>query len=699
MIFLDLETRSRVDIKQVGGHRYVRDEGTELLCGVAVHVVGDELVVVPWSPNPAILNIGGWECQPETLAKLGIDPRTVQWSLGRLTEGWIPSWPEWGDGILVAHNAEGFDRPALEHHGLDPSRTWVDTAHRARQSGLPAGLDRIGEALFDMGKDKAGAAVLKRYYKPIERGRRAGEFQEPNAGQLAAIVRYCARDVLLMVAAWRREGWGQRHPDDRVREVHCAMDRRGLPVDLKLAQMLYDESERLKDEALARAAAVGATADVIASPVKLKAWLSDGYGYTVEDIRKATMRRALSDEGLPEDAKIAIEARLACTRVTQGKAARALYAACPDGRLRGTTAYWGAHTGRWAGRLYQVQNLPSPVKGFTEEVYAEVKVEAYDPGIPAVAASLGASQEDVLSSMLRGVLVAEPGRLLCMMDYSQIEARVLLWLAEDEEGLDVFRQGRDIYRQAAAGIYRMRYEDVEKKSLERTVGKVATLALGYQGGPAALQTFATNMGVDLAGAGIDAREVVEAWRDANAAIAGETDGVWTTPDGDDVNLRKGGLWKEVKQAAWSAMLAGSDAKAGRCLFRREGQHLAIELPSGRPLIYRNAMVESVKTSYGVGMALAYDSVRHGKVCREGTYGGRLVENITQAVARDVMAEAMVKLEDAGLRPMFTVHDEVICSIGDRAEAEQVRALMEEVPSWATGLPLKAEGDVGERYGK
>lgn len=700
-IFLDLETRSRCDLKQGGGHVYVRDDSTELLCGVAMIVEGTHGAIHLWSPHAVNLRPRTWAVASGHVAKLGFHAEDLSYHY-HYTHDVVPDFlaHEVSKGAtLVAHNGEGFDRPFLERFGLDPEATWLDTMHRARQYGLPPSLDAIGTLLFELGKDSKGSKVLHLHCQPHKK---TGEFIEPSAGVLAVIARYCVRDVLLMAAAYYDEGWDLPHPDDKVRELHCRIDRRGVPIDLVLAKRIYEECQIQKQEWLLKAQEYGLDETTLRSSSALPKWLA-ARGCHVEDVQKATLERVLvdldaSDVDDKDAIRTAIEARLAFNRVTEGKALAALRKTCPDRRMRGTLVYHGAHTGRFAGRGLQLQNLPAPVAGFTQD--------AYDRDTPTAAREIAraigreVAEEDVLASMLRGLVTSEPGRVLCMVDYSQIEARVLLWLAVDEGGLEVFRQGRDIYRATAAGMFGIPYESIDKKSLERTVGKIATLALGYQGGPAALQAFGAAYGFDFAAAELDEAEVTNKWRDANTLIAGTRKGIWRTPQGVSVVTRQGGLWKGVQRAAIRAVTHGETVEAGRCVFEMHGDHLFITLPSGRPLVYRNMTYELHENQFGEARkALVFDSVRFGKVVREATYGGRLTENLTQAVSRDLMTDAMLELEAEGLHTLFSVHDELIVSAPDEGHLALVEEIMTRVPSWAFGLPLAAEGEVGTRYRK
>jgi len=410
-------------------------------------------------------------------------------------------------------------------------------------------------------------------------------------------------------------------------------------------------------------------------------------------------------EPLPDDVRQVLVARLAVARVTGGKAAALMRRVCADSRLRGWGVYHGAHTGRFSARGFQPHNLPRPVEN--------IPADAWAPDAPALARKLDVPLAEVLGSMLRGLLVAPDGMQFAIVDYASIEARGLLWLAGDEHGLEVYRRfdagdGADPYRVAAAGIYGVTVANVTKS--DRLVGKIATLALGYQGGPGAFERMATAFGVDLSD--LDVPGIVDAWRDAHPLVAGTRKGKWQTPDKRWVITRKGGLWRNLKAAAWATVerepgTAGHVFGAGRCVFGMEGPHLIITLPSGRPLVYRRARIEEVDSRWGTRVeALTYASAR-GRV---STYGGKLCENITQAVCRDLLASALVELE-AGRRsdvalgyiPRATtvlhIHDEIISEVRGAAGLAVVEAAMLNVPAWAAGLPVAVDGKLARRYTK
>jgi len=392
---------------------------------------------------------------------------------------------------------------------------------------------------------------------------------------------------------------------------------------------------------------------------------------------------------LPDDVRRALEARLAVCRVTSGKVQAVLDRVTSDSRLHGTLIYWGAGaTGRWAGRGFQPQNLPRPTRGLPADVW--------DREAPKVARDIGASLADVLGSMLRGVLVAP--RLLAMCDYSAVEARVILWLAGDEEHLDVYRRGDDPYMRMAKLL-----------GVNRQTAKVTCLASQYQGGPGAFDVWAKTYAIDTAN--LDVAGIVNGWRDDHPLIAGTRrrdkrgrDILWTTPDGRVVVTRKGGLWKACKAAAYEAIRGdgarynGALCANGRISYLMADGHLICRLPSGRDLVYREADIRTWPNRWGEETpALTYLSSQRGQ--RVATYGGELAAHCTQAVARDLMADALVKCEAEGIRVVLTVHDEIIAEVVTESDLAKLEAIMLDTPEWAAGLPVAVEGRTDTRYGK
>lgn len=325
-----------------------------------------------------------------------------------------------------------------------------------------------------------------------------------------------------------------------------------------------------------------------------------------------------------------------------------------------------------SGRGPQVQNYPrSAVKD--QDALVSYILGGGDAG--GFKVFFGVDPLTALASALRGCLTVPKGKVFGALDFSQIEARVLPWLAYDDVLLDVFRSGKDIYVVAASDIYLIREEDVDGD--KRQVGKVSVLALGFGGGVGAFQTMAKNYGLVIPDE--QAEEIKVAWRLANKKIVA--------------------FWYDLERAAIAAINSpGAFRMAGRCSFRMERNDLLMGLPSRRDIVYRDAEL-------GVGTfgneCVTYMGVDQytNQWKRLDTYGGKLAENATQACARDVMASAMLRLHRAGVPLIGSVHDEVLMELDDVGDFARAKAIFETVPAWAAGLPIAADGYVGQRFRK
>ena len=338
-----------------------------------------------------------------------------------------------------------------------------------------------------------------------------------------------------------------------------------------------------------------------------------------------------------------------------------------DGRAHGILLYHGAATGRWAGRHFQPQNLPRPTIDDVDAVIHQMKER--DP------AQIEGEPMESMSSCLRGMLVASQNHRLICADYSSIEARALAWLADHSDVLDVFKDGKDIYKFTASEMYGIPYSEVDKD--QRFVGKVATLALGYQGGVRAFQKMA-----EVYGADVDERQALKIrndWREANAPIVR--------------------LWVETERAAKNAVsYKGQTYQAAKGEFKWVKGDLLFKLPSGRILSFPEPRLDVGDR----GMDLVYSGMNNHthKWGDIKAYGGSLVQSITQAVARDLLAEAVLRLEKAKYPVVLHVHDEIVADVpkwhGSLAEFEKLMCVL---PDWAQGIPVEAEGYESKRYRK
>lgn len=576
--------------------------------------------------------------------------------------------------LKIAHNA-AFDRIQLSAYVCGrgtgrflPPAQWADTMHIAALSGLPRGLNDLAAALGVKGKDSAGPALIRRFAVPqrATKKRAAGRiygFQEPE--KWADYVHYCAQDVETLRDVWHAleaDPYAVTAIAGPERDVEVAselVNDAGLPVNLSLV------TDGMAAERRARAALYGQLQEVTGlenpgSTAQLTWWLKGSCARLADlsDVRRKTLEALLEDpEGLPGNVIKAVRLRVNLAR-TSGRKLHVLDRATgASGCIRGCFQYAGAHTGRWAGRLYQPQNLPReqlPAGESVESVRAAIRRGEQVP-------------QTTVSALVRPA-IGQPGRSILVCDYSSIEAIVLAWLAREQWVVDAYREKRDLYVETAARMSR-----AVGHEMTRQEGKVALLGCGYASGPTGLRTFAGPGPSDE-----QLRAQVDAWRAANPAIVA----LW------------GRLEEEFKSGG---PIIGAPQRDVRLL----------HLPSGRCLTYRG--VHATLNRWGQPSAAFYDPVKKHDV---ETYGGRLAENLTQAVARDVLAAALVRLQGAGFKVVGHVHDEVIIEgpgswvdvdgvptlEGGRAFAE-VRRLMTEPNPWSISLPLRAAGAVMPRYGK
>jgi DNA polymerase len=328
--------------------------------------------------------------------------------------------------------------------------------------------------------------------------------------------------------------------------------------------------------------------------------------------------------------------------------------------------YYGAHTGRWSGAGMQLQNLPRPAKRFDDWTDDDICREA-----DRVLAG-GTCDAETVDLLLRATLTGDGGPL-AVCDFSGVEARAAAWLADDTKALEVFASGRDPYKVMAATIFGCAYEDIGKDE-RRGVGKIAELACGYGMGGPKFNWTAAKAGSDLAALGVDPQAVVDAWRSLHAPIVR--------------------LWRRLEDAFLSAV-RGDETKVswryGAFTFTPsvDGRDVAVFLPSGRPVVYNEVRESPGKYTRP---ELSYAGARG----REHLYGGKICENVVQAFCRDLMADALVRAEDAGLEPVLHVHDEIVCA---RGSLEDIRGVMLALPEWAEGFPIGAAGHEGFRYRK
>jgi DNA polymerase len=651
-ILLDEESLSRADLKKVGGRNYWEHPSTEMLCCVCYDTDSGEIEV--WErgqPRPKMICNG---------AELG------------------------------AHNMNGFDRFGLVRkgwRGLNEGPPLIDTSELARAAGLPGALDALATRWLGLAKDKdasrftKGLSSVRRPSKgagaitpadwklltPDEK-RERGAMPECGPAEMARVVPYCLSDVEVLAHGWPvLELWQGIEP--QVQRVERAINDRGVCFDVQLAKRLLEEDARncaLALEQAARELGAGWTAERVRQVANSPKQFSEATGAL--DATKARIESMLKDPTASTEEIWLARARQSLASIARGKLEAGLARVSPDGRLRDSHRYAGAHTMRWSGRGMQLQNMPRPVKRF--ETW-------HDAEICALADRVLAGEHcdaDEIDLLLRACVNAKPGHTLIVEDFSGVEARALSWAAGDKAALAVHTGTLDPYKVAATSIFSCSYEAVNKD--QRQAGKVAELACGYGGGAGAIERFAETLGVNLAAAGVDAQTIVDAWRAAHRPT---------------VNF-----WYACERAL-AAAIEGRRGQVSCFDFvpSDDGKDVAVLMPNGRPLVYNE-----VRLSRGDRGKPEISYLGHHM--REKLYGGKIVENLIQSMTREFLAGAMVAADDSGLCPVLHVHDELVCECpaSDEAEAAEVlHDIMTTVPDWAPGFPLGAAGHTGKKYRK
>lgn len=584
-------------------------------------------------------------------------------------DGPVQTWT-WLDGTpppafegvtFAAHNAE-FEMAALasRYRACD----WVDTAAQAAMCGLPRGLGKAATALnLPVKKNPRGRYLIQKLSRPQRPSKKNPETRPEKRWPdyrdlLNEFAAYCEDDVEVCRALHKALPQLPR-TEQRLWELTATMNKRGVRVDLEAvrrARALLDHIEGDK----------GAVFRDLTGGIEYTqrdaflAWMAER-GVELEALDKAHVAAALRRKNLPLPVKQALEIRQALAKSSTAKLDAILDRVCEDGRVRGSLLYHGAATGRWAGAGIQIQNFPR-----TDGYDMADAISAIFLGDPDwIAALYGLSPAGLVSKALRGMLIASEGNVLVGADFSAIEARGVLWLAGDP-GLEILRRGEDIYVAMAADI---------AADATRQLGKQAVLGCGFGMGPPKFQTTCESYGMPV---DLDlAKKAVYAYRSKFPEVPK--------------------LWTACEAAAMAAVR--NPGKAYRVtmgpglVYARSGEFLRCQLPSGRFLYYPFPEIGEGK----YGPCLTYMGIDSQTKAwrREDTYGGKLVENVTQAVARDLMAEALLGLEAAGHNPVMTIHDEAVCDTN--VNYARLLPIMCNLPAWAEGFPLAAEGFSNRRY--
>jgi DNA polymerase bacteriophage-type len=648
-MFLDFETMSECDIKDSGADAYARHHTTTILC-MAFSMKGEKPTI--YIPRE----------QLKRAMRIDPIPFTVTTDLPQAVLDHIEN-----GGDFVAHNAS-FDAQIWNNCTEWPKvkpRQIRDTMAQACAMALPASLGALGEALsVEVKKSPSGTRLISKMCKP--------PFQT-GPSLLAEMAEYCARDVESMIEIDKH--LMPLNPKERKTwEVNYRANQNGVELD----QALISECIRLsgdEDNNLAQhvQSIAGLTPAQLRSPKQLLEWCHS-QGVDLPSLNKADL--AVADFDNPHVQQV-LDIRAQVCRTSIKKFFKMLSVICPDGRARGNHVYHRATTGRFAGAGVQVQNLPRPAFDNTDDVADHIVEHGTLPD------GLGVDTKTALTSVLRSCIVAPKGSEFYCADFSSIESRVLFWLADDFRGLKVYKTGHDLYCVTAGAIFGY---PVSKKDhpQERSIGKVAVLSCGYGGGVKAFTGMCEQLGVDLQGR--DPKTIVDGYRETYA--------------------RTKSFWYECEAGAIQALQnIGEVVRVGKCKFKYSTKHRALGcmLPSGRWIQWPFAEIdENGQTPWGTAKAqIKYKGMGlNHKWQWLRTYGGDIAQSLTQAVARDLLTEAMVRMYDAGFKVVLHVHDEIMVEMPEGVDQyKEFLRLMKTTPQWAEGLPVEATGFKARRYQK
>lgn len=639
---IDIETYSDVDLINCGVYKYTDSDNFEIL--LFAYSVDDE--------ETQIVDLASGEKLPEAIMEMLLDDSVIK----------------------TAFNAN-FERTCLSRHlgvKLKPE-AWRCTAVQAAMLALPLSLEGVGVVLgLDKQKMSEGKELIRYFCSPCKptksNGGRTRNLPEDAPEKWELFKTYCIRDVDVEKQI-RKKLWKYPIPE-KEQQLYCLDQRindRGIMVDRNLVNHAIACDLLYKETATKRAYELSELENPN-SVSQLKGWLTEK-GIEVDSLAKATVEELVDKtEG---DVQEMLKLRLAMSKTSVKKYEAIDRSVCRESRVHGLLQFFGANrTGRWAGRLVQIHNLPQNHISDLELARGLVADGRYDD-----VEMLYESTPNVLSELIRTAFVAKPGSRFIISDFSAIEARVLAWLAGEQWRIEVFQTHGKIYEASASAMFHVPIEEITKTSPLRQKGKISELALGYGGSVGAMTAMgALKMGLSEE----ELPSLVTTWRNANPHITQ--------------------FWWAVDEAAVKAVRDKKPSRVGRVAFEYSSGILFVTLPSGRKLSY-------VKPKMGVNKfgreGITYEGIGESKKwMRLETYGPKLVENIVQAASRDILAEAMLRLEKEGFDIVCHVHDEVVLEVPEGVSSvEEINQIMAVNPEWTDGLPLSAAGFESPFYKK
>ena len=646
-LHIDIETYSPEALADCGVHRYAAHPDFRIL--LFAYAFGDNPVTV--------IDLAQGVTLPAPVRRALTDPKITK----------------------VAHNAT-FERTcigAMMGQQLDPEQ-WECTMIQCARCGLPMSLGEAAKALgLEAQKMTEGKKLIKQFCTYHEApavlfGSQDGPMRpsdDPKGWE--TFKEYCRMDVEVERELDKALAWLEPTATEKaLYKLDQEINDRGVQIDLNLV----DNAVRIDTIYKARLNAEAQRITGLSNPnsaAQLKTWIKGRTGLELDTLRKSDhidIKNTAQDDTIDR----ILDIRAEVNKTSNKKYYAMQESVCRDNRIRGLLQLHGTRTGRWAGKLVQMQNLPqnhiSDID-LARELLKEGDLDMIEICYGNVA--------DTLSQLIRTAFVAPEGKTFAVCDFSAIEARVLAWLAGEEWVLEVFRGHGKIYEATAAQMYGVPIEEITKTDPRRQKGKIAVLALGYQGAVGALESMAKNYHMSLSKE--DMATIVEDWRNANPHIVK--------------------LWTKLEKAAQRCVSTGIPKQTAGLTFKMQNKTMTVQLPSGRLLSYfhMTAGVNRWGKPSLKFLGVDPDTKKWGWI---ETYGGKLTENVIQAIARDCLAHTLLRLDELAFQTVFHVHDEVVCEVpADNADGE-LRAIQDvfaTVPDWAEGLPLKGAGYITPYY--
>lgn len=645
-LFIDVETFSSVDINGSGAYKYIESPDFEIL------IIGYAL-----DDGPVIsVDLAQGEEMPEEFEEALLDPECIK----------------------VAHNAV-FERLSFKRVGYNvPAEQWYCTSVKAAYCGLPLSLDGVSKALNITDKKlDTGKALIKYFSCPCKatrvNGMRTRNYPEHAPEKWEMYKEYNKYDVLAEREIFHRlESYIIPKIEREMYVLDQNINDRGILVDMELAESAI-AVDNTYTSILTQHAQQLTGLENPNSPIQIRQWIEKKTGNAVLSLSKETMPDLLKEFADYPDVIELLNIRKKLSKTSIKKYYAMLNCAMKDHRVRGTFQFYGANrTGRWAGRLLQLQNLSKNHISHIEVPRELIRARDWE-----TVEMMYDDVADILSQLVRTALIAPKGKVFSVADFSAIEARVISWLANEKWRMDVFRGDGKIYEATGAKMFNVPISSITKGSVLRDKSKISELALGYEGSLGALK----RMGGERMGlSDTEMMSLVRKWRMANPAIVD--------------------MWKEIDEASKEAVRYQRPVSCTcrKIIFDCDGEFMTIQLPSGRKLFYYGPRFKDKKIGRSTmpTRVLCYQGVvqetkQWGEI---DTYGGKLTENIVQAIARDLLGNSMLQLENAGYYPVCHIHDECLVEVPEenaQAYYEEMARIMSTPPEWASDLPLRADG--------